>query len=317
VLAAERPILTDVYEHVNEFSPDAASIYIFRRSSEERSEQVPPILAGGSGVPIEVLNEERFSTLIQVGDEQIIVPLRSERSLAAFWARFPVGTPIYLDITGLSHHVWSVLLKSGLAYQHDMMALYVEPADYKYSAVATDGEIFDLSLRTEGIDSLPGFATLAEESADLVFIPLLGFEGARLAHLLEETEPAADRIIPIVGVPGFRLEYPFHTYAGNKRVLTATGAWRRARFAAANCPFSLYYVLEDISRDFPLARLSIAPIGTKPHALGAVLFKVLQGSTNVELVYDFPIRKPGRTRGADRLFVYHVATLAGGALRGQ
>jgi len=314
---AERPILTDVYEHVSEFSPEAASIYVFRRSNEERSEQVPPMLAAGSAVAIEVLQEERFSTLMQLGEEQFTVPLRSERSLAAFWARFAIGTPVYLDITGLSHHVWSAFLKSALAHQHDVMALYVEPADYRYSSVATDGEIFDLSLRTEGIDSLPGFATLAEESTDLVFIPLLGFEGARLAHLLEETEPAADRIIPIVGVPGFRIEYPFHTYAGNKRVLTATGAWRRARYAAANCPFSLYYLLEDISREFPLARLSIAPIGTKPHALGAVLFKVLQGSTNVELVYDFPIRKVGRTRGADRLFVYHVATLAGGAMRGQ
>jgi hypothetical protein len=54
--------------------------------------------------------------------------------------------------------------------------------------------------------------------------------------------------------------------------------------------------------------LQIAPIGTKPHALGAVLF-CLSRPRSVELVYDHPIRKLGRTTGASRLLVYDVSSL--------
>ena len=111
-----------------------------------------------------------------------------------------------------------------------------------------------------------------------------------------------------MGVPGFRPEYPFHTFLGNRIPLIQNGAWRNVRFAIANCPFSLFYVLQDIAADFPHDLLKIAPIGTKPHALGAVLFS-LSSSKPVELVYDHPIRKSARTMGAARLLVYHVWAL--------
>jgi hypothetical protein len=58
-------------------------------------------------------------------------------------------------------------------------------------------------------------------------------------------------------------------------------------------------------------------IGTKPHALGAVLFSLMSGCPT-ELVYDHPIRKPGRTDGTERLLVYHVsAIIPDGILRGS
>ena len=72
-------------------------------------------------------------------------------------------------------------------------------------------------------------------------------------------------------------EYPFYAYHGNRSALTETQAWKDVRFAIANCPFSLYYLLEDVAYDYPGDMLKIAPIGTKPHALGAILF-ALNGS---------------------------------------
>jgi hypothetical protein len=58
----------------------------------------------------------------------------------------------------------------------------------------------------------------------------------------------------------------------------------------------------------PVDLLKIAPIGTKPHALGAVLF-CLSRPDSVELVYDHPIRKANRTIGASRLLVYTISSL--------
>jgi hypothetical protein len=192
------------------------------------------------------------------------------------------------------------------------MAVYVEPQEYRYDPAPTEGQIFDLSERIRGIAPLPGFASLAEHNgAESLFVPLLGFEGRRLAHLLEEVQPPHHKTIPVIGVPGFRPEYPFHTYQGNMRSLVETDAWHLVEYVTANCPFGIFYLLEKLASDYPKNVLRVAPIGTKPHALGAVLFRIVSKHP-VDLVYDHPIRKVNRTRGSDRLHVYHVSALAVG-----
>jgi hypothetical protein len=170
----------------------------------------------------------------------------------------------------------------------------------------TEGEIFDLSERILGIAPIPGFASFARVKDDFCFVALLGFEGTRVAYLLEQVQPVGDRIIPIVGVPGFRAEYPFATYTGNRLPLMESDAWRRVRFADANCPFSLYYLLQQLSDEYGGSYLKIAPVGTKPHAIGAALF-VIDDPSRRELVYDHPVRKAERTTGIARLLAYDVS----------
>jgi len=46
--------------------------------------------------------------------------------------------------------------------------------------------------------------------------------------------------------------------------------------------------------------------GTKPHALGAILFAIAH-SDDVEIVYDNVKRKVGRTTGVARCLVYGVS----------
>ena len=52
----------------------------------------------------------------------------------------------------------------------------------------------------------------------------------------------------------------------------------------------------------------VAPIGTKPHALGAVLY-YLDHSRTVEVLYDHPVRKERRTLGTSRVCLYDLALL--------
>jgi hypothetical protein len=110
----------------------------------------------------------------------------------------------------------------------------------------------------------------------------------------------------VIGVPGFQLEYPFNAYIGNQPALEETKVWKNTRYARANCPFSVFYVLEEILREYPSEHVKIAPIGTKPHALGAVLLAMAM-SRPIELVYDHPKRKVKRTAGALRLLLYSLS----------
>ena len=76
----------------------------------------------------------------------------------------------------------------------------------------------------------------------------------------------------------------------------------------ANSAFDAFYILQQISADYPDHALKIAPIGTKPHALGAVLF-TLWTNRSVEIVYDHPIRKPNRTIGSANILLYEIDQL--------
>jgi hypothetical protein len=311
----DQPLLTETHA-LESFVPEQGSAYVFATSVEQRSELSEDWQARATDVHFVRIDSQEPSAFGFGSHPEASVHLRSREQLQRFWANIPTDT-IYLDITGLAHHVWAPLLRSGLAAKRRFMVVYVEPGDYTFSSTPTEGEIFDLSERITGISPIPGFASLTEPSdEDFCFVPLLGFEGTRLAYVLENVQPPGGKIVPIIGVPGFRPEYPFYTYHGNRPPLFDTKAWRNVRFAKANCPFSLFYVLQDIARDYPRDVMKIAPIGTKPHALGAVLY-TLASSKPVELVYDHPIRKATRTSGAGRLLLYHVSVLPVASLRQQ
>lgn len=247
---------------------------------------------------------EGFTT--REGERDAHIHLRRGQDVRRFLGELDTQV-VYVDITGLPHHVWAALIKHGLAMGCEIRISYVEPAEYAFSEAPTEGSIFDLSDRILGIAPLPGFARLADPdyADEAVFVPLLGFEGTRFSYMLEQLQPPADRVVPIVGVPGFRPEYPFYTYVGNRSALTSTGAWARVLVATANCPFAAFYVLEDIRQEYPRSLLQVAPIGTKPHSVGAVLFALCYPD-DTELIYDFPVRSSKRTVGAARRFVYDV-----------
>ena len=158
----------------------------------------------------------------------------------------------YIDVTGLPHHVWAPFLRVFKQRSELVYCVYVEPGDYRLSEKPTESTIFDLSERIEGVSPLPGFASFPRAGyEEALFVPLLGFEGTRFGHMIEHVQPNRDLIFPIIGVPGFRAEYPFYSYVGNRSQLEDTGAWQNVRFVSANCPFALYYLLMNLSSVSP------------------------------------------------------------------
>jgi hypothetical protein len=310
MVVRERPLLTDVFDNASTFAPRSRSAFVFGTSPEERSESGHLWMNSGLDVVVVRIVEQGTSSIVlDVGGVRSQVALRSQGQLTGFLRQLNRSS-LYLDITGLAHHVWAPLLRAAFAVGVSVKGIYVEPAEYKFSATPTEGEIFDLSERIAGISPIPGFASLAESrEGDVCFVALLGFEGARFAHMIEHVQPPGRNIIPVIGVPGFQPEFPFYAYHGNRFPLTQTRSWRNVRYAIANCPFSAFYVLSDIAETYPKHSLKVAPIGTKPHGLGAVLFNVVSPRP-VELIYDHPVRKQGRTVGASRLLLYHLSSFA-------
>ena len=303
----DKPVFTTILQHAAELRPQPHSLYITGTSVEDRSHHTEDWRSLCQDVKFAQLDSsDRSKTIFSVNQIQETISLRSTTSIAQFLSTERYSA-YYLDITGLPHHVWAPLLKGLMCRSEKVFCVYVEPGDYRLSETPTEATIFDLSEKIEGIAPLPGFVSLpAATERDALFVPLLGFEGPRFAYMLENVQPKRDDIVPIIGVPGFRPEYPFYTYVGNRIKLWETHSWKNVRFVAANCPFSLYNLLIDVFDQSKLRRMVIAAIGTKPHALGAVLYYLYYPGTT-ELLYDHPVRKAQRTQGASRVCVYDLS----------
>lgn len=307
----DKPLLVDIYETPSAFTPEANANFIVGTSGEERMEHIGKWRAHAKNASFTHVIEQTpsaFKFITPIGER--VVSLRSDRQLKDFWTN-QNASAFYLDLTGFGHHVWAPLIRSCLNNGHQLKVIYVEPHNYSYNVTPTEGEIFDLSERITGVSPIPGFAALRERRDEMVcFVPFLGFEGRRFAYVLEQVQPPGGKIFPVVGVPGFRPEYPFNACLCNRQPLIETRSWRNMRFATANNPFSAYFMLEDIASENKGHFLKVALIGTKPHALGAILFAIAKPH-NVEIIYDHPIRKEKRTGGAAHLLVYHVSSFLG------
>ena len=121
-------------------------------------------------------------------------------------------------------------------------------------------------------------------------------------------QPSYDKILPVVGVPGYRVHYPFETFWGNRNALKTTRAYENVVYAEANSIVDCFMVLRKISYDNRGQDMIIAPIGTKPHAIGAILYAI-KYPNRVELLYDNPKRSLHRTEGVGRILVCNVTKL--------
>lgn len=107
-----------------------------------------------------------------------------------------------------------------------------------------------------------------------------------------------------MGVPGFQIEFPAYTISCNRNFLSEFRANTEIRHARASCPFEVIDALGKIRRDFQGHYMYLAPVGTKPHALGAIIFAAAN-EDDTEIMFDHPIRKVGRTGGVGLIHVYN------------
>lgn len=215
---------------------------------------------------------------------------------------------VYLDVTGMNCRVAAPFLKVLLEEKIEARVVYVEPSDYIVDAFKKEGFFTDYSETVDGVKPLPGFVNLIPYDEPPVFVSLLGFEGWRFAYLVSDQSPLDKKIHPIVGVPGYKMNYPYVSLWGNRNVLTLHKCWNHIVYAEANSIVDLFFKLDEIFNNCHQCRMIVAPIGTKPHAIGAIVYAI-KHPKEVEILYDNPKRTLHRTEGVGRVSICDVTRL--------
>ena len=303
---------TRIYSDINDFYPKSDSIYIYGYSTENRSHSVDVLknkYPNVKFVEIQTIDEEKDTILDISANEKY--HLRNSNSIISFFESYNSAI-VYIDASGLNNRISASLLKNAVIISEkkkiEIRVVYTEPYTYKIHKFKSEGVFNDLSEKIDGIEPLPGFASIIPDTVDMKFIALLGFEGGRFTHLVENIQPPVDNIIPVIGVPGFRIEYPFVALWGNRQPLEETKSWDKIKYVAANSLVDVFLFLTKIIHKTPDTKLILAPIGTKPHAIGAILFAI-KYPRQVEIVYDNPKRKITRTDGTGRIVECNINSL--------
>lgn len=303
----DSPSFSRIVEDAGSLLPGPGT-YVWSAGADARTRVLAERLATDSGglrsVMISFHSPDEFE-YANPTDKARRVSLRDALGVASLLSS--LEKPIYLDITSVPLPVWAQLLRLCIAEGHPVLTLYIEPNLYSRHSVPSPGTIFDLSERITGLAPVPGFARLRPgRDEGSLFVPILGFEGARLDYVLGETEPALSDVFPVLGCPGFRLEYPFFSLAANQVALSNAELYERILLARASCPFDLFDTLRRLSVQRSCTFLRIALLGTRPHALGAVLFALARPG-HTELIYDYPVAKVGAAKGRSTLWVHDVS----------
>lgn len=251
---------------------------------------------------VPIIATTQSSMTVRIGGLDRTVGLTDSRTIAEI-----LGSDlVFIDVSGLPHSVWAPLLRAALSSARTVQLMYCEPDAYRYHASPSSVSPFDLSSSFLGVQPLPGFANLLgpSDEASAVFVTFLGFEGSRSRQVAMSLDPTP-KVIPVLGLPGFKLHYPQVALACNQEFLEENSSESRLRYAAASCPFEAYGVLSEIRRDNPGSYIYLAPIGTKPHAIGAVLF-ALDNPKDTEIMFDHPVKNTGRSTGVGTINIYQV-----------
>ena len=214
--------------------------------------------------------------------------------------------PICIDITSLPMSVWGPLVRVAVLDKRELWLVYTEPGEYQAHKSPTPPELFDLSERVGDVEALPGMARLKGPSPEtpLLLTIFLGFEGGRARHITTTVDPEPT-IVPVVAVPGMHAEYATQAVECNREFLSNTGSFTHLKWVDAVCPFSVRELLTEIASDNSESYMYIAPIGTKPHAVGALLY-MLTDSSPCEIIYDHPTPRLGGTTGLGKTHLYRV-----------
>jgi hypothetical protein len=181
--------------------------------------------------------------------------------------------------------------------------VYAEPQNYnrpRRSQIVHRRD-FELSEEVEEFTAVPGNAILLLPERAVRAVVFLGFEGQRLNRFLEQTSIAPGRCEFVFGVPAFRPGWEMDAFANNFRVLKGEQMAGRVHFCGAHSPVAAYEALGRIYAACSGQRVTVAPIGTKPHGVGAALF--LCEHSDVGVVYDNPKRKKERS---DKVGTWHL-----------
>jgi hypothetical protein len=232
--------------------------------------------------------------------------------LSALKARFSGAESVLVEATSLRFpEILYVMLAAINAQVKRLRLVYVEPREYRRNIEGRlcDHRDFDLSDNRR-FQSIPNFQTNLSETERGQAVFFLGYEGARLGQALEQAEVLRGwNKHAVFGVPAFAPGWEIDAMANNIQYLVEKDQIKYASAASADAAYVLLSaLLEQDKEDRPIL---VAPLGTKPHAIGAALFLIENESMDrALLLYDHPTRSAGRSMMIRRWHFFDVVDSA-------
>jgi hypothetical protein len=200
---------------------------------------------------------------------------------------FDVSNEIGIDISCFTKPYFYFLIKllrERFGIQK-ISAYYTEPQSYKFPrGIFTD---FRTSAGPLSIIEIPGYS--GQESRDSLrkLIILLGFDGDLSREINEDVSPSETFLVN--GFPSYSPKFKDISLIANEKLVSDRNI--KVMYARANHPFEVYNLLSGLKHQVlsvsgQEAFFNIAPLGTKPMALGACLFAL--HNPDVRVVYPLP-----------------------------
>jgi hypothetical protein len=251
---------------------------------------------------------------LDICNNQKIKSIKNKDIKNALLQIIPVDIKIYyIDATSLGFAELLLLLHNIHELKHDGIAiklLYLEPKEYKLKSDNNlyDDE-FDLTSKFNDFKKIPPYSVLIDSSSSskAELIVTLGFENNRLANIMENDDGAIyEKYSPILALPAF---VPGWENISLRKHYKELKSFKSINFSPANNPYETQKVLEKIYKNSRYSNVVVAPIGTKPHAIGIILFLVNKKEENkkVGIVYDFPEKQVKRTMGIGNIHLYNLS----------
>lgn len=287
---------------------ESNALYLYGGDPEDRSEHCAKQLERTNPhCRFENIIYYKDDTIVIKGNEDVRVLLSDSEQLDSLLG-IQTDSILYVDVTGLNCRVIAPILKQAIDNNIELRVVYVEPETYKIEEFQKIGIHKDLCESVEGISPLPGMARIVPHHGSPIFVVLLGFEGGRFSQIIQDQSPDYQNICPVLGVPGYQINYPYISMWGNRYPLNITKSWQKMQYAEANSVVDIYLKLSQLGFDNRDSDMVVAPIGTKPHAVGAILYAICHPD-KVEILYDNPIRTVHRTEGIGRVSMCNVTKL--------
>jgi hypothetical protein len=158
---------------------------------------------------------------------------------------------------------------------------YTEPKSYLFPNSLFGA--FHTSNGPLSILEMPGFTGLEIRGTKRKLIILMGFDGDLSKEINEDVSP--EYTVVVNGFPSYTPKFKDISLIANEKLVSDPHI--TIKYARANNPFDVYNLLQNIKEDRKEdCFINIAPLGTKPMALGACLFAL--HNPEVRIVYPLP-----------------------------
>ncbi|PTX43587.1 hypothetical protein C8P64_2116 [Christiangramia gaetbulicola] len=215
---------------------------------------------------------------------------------------------ILLDSTSFKHPLlfYFIYLFKKYLNPKRFFITYTEPQEYDTISNDEINLKFNLTEKFCDVNSMPGFLRISDHNKNKLLVAIMGFEGNRFGKAFEDINPGTRKTYAFVGFPSFQPGWQYYVYLENRNTLESSKSHQFIYRSSANEPFGIYRLLNDIKKSQSEDEIWLAPLGTKPHSIGACMFAI--DNEDVQIYYDFPSHgKKIRTIGVGKSFIYNLS----------